>query len=606
MNITQILASQPWVERLGMTLLHFLWQGLLVAGLYAAARRTMTYMSSRTRYLVACGTLAAMIAAPPVTWELLRPSSASAEAMYGIRSTPAVASNTAPAATGTLPDSVWVAVSSLNTEQFLSWVVMVWLAGTVVFWVRLAGGWVVTARMRSMLVRRAPSEWQERFGQLAAQIGISRPVRLLVSALVQAPTVVGWLRPMVLVPVGALGGLPAEHLEALLLHELAHIRRHDYLVNILQSVAESLLFYHPAVWWVSGHIRAEREQCCDDIAVTIGGDVLTYARALAELESYRPAHFTGAVAANGGSLPNRIARLLGQPRPVIRTGVGLDVITVAVLIVVAAYGLFGQSTDPPRFAVASIKRDPSREPLSIAVPMGVGYRPGGRLVAGNAPLTMLIQRAYSVQDFQVVGGPSWINTDGYDIQAKPESNTDQKRMWLMLRTLLADRFKLAMHNETRELPVYDLEVVKGGPKLSPPEGGPCSEVLTGFPERGQPRPAPPCGPGVIKSGTGLTMEGISVSMPSLAKILSTLVKREVIDKTGFTGRFALRLEFADDDALIGLPNPAGPDTPDQAVDPAAKPSIRVALQEQLGLRIHPSKGPVDVLVIDHVERPTAN
>jgi len=106
-------------------------------------------------------------------------------------------------------------------------------------------------------------------------------VRLLISALVQVPTVIGWLRPVVLVPVGALSGLPAEYLEALLLHELAHVRRHDYLVNILQSVAEALLFYHPAVWWVSGHIRAERELCCDDVAVAVSGDALTYARALA-------------------------------------------------------------------------------------------------------------------------------------------------------------------------------------------------------------------------------------------------------------------------------------------------------------------------------------
>jgi uncharacterized protein (TIGR03435 family) len=262
--------------------------------------------------------------------------------------------------------------------------------------------------------------------------------------------------------------------------------------------------------------------------------------------------------------------------------------------------------DAPRFAVVSIKRNPSREPLSMAAPMGVGYRPGGRLVAGNAPVTMLIQRAYSVQGFQVVGGPAWIQTDGYDIEAKPESNTDQKRMWLMLRTLLADRFKLTMHNETRNLPVYELQAVKGGPKLQAPRGGACSEVLTGPPEPGQQRPAPPCGPGLLKSGTGLSMEGINVSMPAFAKMLSTLLGREVVDKTGFSGRFALHLEFAFDDALAGIPNPVGPDASGQPGDPAARPSIGTALQEQLGLRLQASTGPLDVLVIDHVERPTEN
>jgi len=310
-----------------------------------------------------------MIAAPFATGEPMAPSDATPEAIYRIRSTPRAASSAGIATTTRLPDSVRATMSGVQPEQFLFWVVMLWLAGAMVFWVRLAGGWVVAARMRSMRVRRAPPEWQETLGKLGAQMGLSRPVQLLVSALVQAPTVAGWLRPVVLVPVGALGGLPAEHLEVLLLHELAHIRRHDYLIDIVQGVAESLLFYHPAVWWVSGHIRAEREQCYDDVAVSIGGDALTYARALAQLESYRPAHLSAAMAANGGSLANRIARLPGQSRPVIRTGLGPGVITVAGLLVVAAYGLFGQSADPPRFAVVSIKRNPSREQLSMAVPM---------------------------------------------------------------------------------------------------------------------------------------------------------------------------------------------------------------------------------------------
>src|SRR5947207_1326915 len=183
--------------------------------------------------------------------------------------------------------------------------------------------------MRSAQVRPAPPEWQQALRHLGARIGISRPVRLLVSAVVQVPTVVGWIRPVVLMPIGALTGLPSEQVEALLLHELTHIRRHDYLVNILQGIAEALLFYHPAVWWVSGHIRTERELCCDDLAVSVSGDALTYARALAQLESYRPAHFGATVAANGGSLSDRIARLLGHSRPAIGAGLGPGVVVTA-------------------------------------------------------------------------------------------------------------------------------------------------------------------------------------------------------------------------------------------------------------------------------------
>jgi uncharacterized protein (TIGR03435 family) len=604
MNAIEILASQPWVQRFGMTLLHFLWQGLAIAILYAAARQIAARTASpQTLYLIACAALGAMMAAPLVTWEVMRPA-ASPDAMYRIQSTPATAANS-NVTTANLPDSFLATVSGVQSEPFLLWVVLIWFAGAMLLWVRLAGGWVVAARMRSMLVRRAPPEWQQSLKELGARIGLTRPVRLLVSALVQVPTVVGWLRPVVLVPVGALGGLPAEHMEALLLHELAHIRRHDYLMNILQSVAESLLFYHPAVWWLSGHIRTERELCCDDLAVSVSGDALTYARALAQLESYRPAYLNAALAANGGSLANRIARLLGRPRPVAGIGLGPGVVAVACLLAFAVYGL-AQSADPPRFAVATIKRDPSTETLSIAAPMGVGYRAGGRLVAGNAPVAMLIQRAYSVQGFQVVGGPSWINTDGYDIEAKPESSTDQKRMWLMLQTLLADRFKLAMHRETKNLPVWDLQAVKGGAKLPAPQGRNCSEVMTTPPGPGQPRPAPPCGPGVVASGTGLTMEGISVSVPAFAKQLSLILGKEVIDGTGFTGRFSLHLEFAFDDALIGLPNPRGPDASGRTPDIGDRPTIRTALQEQLGLKLQASTGPVDVLVIDRVERPTEN
>jgi len=620
MNAMQMLASQPWVERLGGALVHFLWQGLAIAALYAAARPGLTRRSSpNARCLLACAALAAMMAAPLVTWNLMRPSGASPEAAYRIRSAPPAPSTSAVAA-ATLPASVRSTVSSVPSAQLLAYVVMVWLAGAVGFWARLAGGWVVAARMRSMSVRRAPPEWQEILRRLGARIGLSRPVQLLVSALVQVPTVVGWLRPVVLVPVGALSSLPPEHLEALLLHELAHIRRRDYLVNILQSVAEALLFYHPAVWWVSGHIRAERELCCDDLAVSVSGDALTVARALAQLESYRVAHLGAAVAANGGSLSIRIARLLGQSRPPVRAGLGPGVVTVAVLLVAAAYGLFGQSEAHPAFAVASIKQNTSNWSDRTQHPMGAGYRPGGRLTATNASLMLLIQFAYA--DFegamlghsrpllaaQVVGGPPWIDSVGYDIEAKPETATDPKHTWLMLQTLLADRFKLALHRETRELPVYDLTAAKSGLKLPPPKDVDC----VSFPPGTTPHYVPgkvDCGyvPLLMESGR-LRMEGSKVHMADLIRELTMALGRPVLDKTGFTGAFDLNLSFTPDEALMGLPGNRGPDEAGGARLPAGRDltNLFAALEEQLGLKLTPAKGPVEVLVIDHAERPAAN
>jgi GWxTD domain-containing protein len=181
--------------------------------------------------------------------------------------------------------------------------------GVLTFSIRLLGGWRFTASLRST-AHPAPAEWQQTLERIAAQVRVGRPVRLLISSLVDVPTVIGWLRPVILVPVECLTGLSFDHIAALLAHEMAHIRRHDYLASILQSIAEAVLFYHPAVWWISEQIRAERELCCDDLAVAACGDAVAYAHALAELESRQPARLKPALAANGGSLVNRIRRLI--------------------------------------------------------------------------------------------------------------------------------------------------------------------------------------------------------------------------------------------------------------------------------------------------------
>jgi peptidoglycan/xylan/chitin deacetylase (PgdA/CDA1 family) len=175
----------------------------------------------------------------------------------------------------------------------------------------------LTERLRREPAVPLARDWRETLARLARQLRVSRPVRLCESALVEVPTVIGWLRPVILVPASALAGLSAPQLEALLAHELAHIRRHDYLCNLLQSVVEALLFYHPAVWWLSGRVRVEREHACDDLAVRVTGDVLVYARALTTLETLRGQRGDArllAVAANGGILMQRIQRLIkAQP-----------------------------------------------------------------------------------------------------------------------------------------------------------------------------------------------------------------------------------------------------------------------------------------------------
>jgi uncharacterized protein (TIGR03435 family) len=466
------------------------------------------------------------------------------------------------------------------------------------FWARLAGGWIVAARMRAVLVKPAPPDWQSTLRRLGARIGVSHPVRLLVSALVEAPAVIGWLRPVVLVPVGALAGLPAEQLEALLIHELAHIRRHDYLVNILQSAAEALLFYHPAVWWISGHIRAERELCCDEVAVSVSGDALTYVRALAGLELSRPVHLRAAMAANGGSLADRISHLLGQTRPVSRTLSGPGILASAILLVFTVCTIFGQPPAAPRFDVASIK---PHKNVSNVVHRTVDVTPGGRLVAQDATLQQLVRAAYGVRLFQISGGPAWATSDGYDIEAKAEANTSREQAWLMLRTLLEDRFKLKLRRDTKDMPVIELTVAKGGAKLPPVKAGSCDEAGTAQPG-GTGRP--PCGNAwIIGDRSGARIEGFSVVMGAFSNALANALGSIVIDKTGLTERFDLRLEF--DTAGMG----GGAGKPNAGVQPpsdSAGPSIYAAIQQQLGLKLESGRGPVEILIIEHAEKPAEN
>jgi beta-lactamase regulating signal transducer with metallopeptidase domain len=292
------LLNQPWTERLGWTLLHFLWQGVLVAALYALARAvTGGRISARGRYAIACASLLAMTVAPALTYWWLGNSG---QAAIGDL-TEWSGRQLAPAATYSPVTDPW--------QQAMPGIVMAWFVGAAACSLRLLMGFISAAALRRS--RHAPvrTEWQQTLDRLIERMHVSRRVRLLPTNRVDSPSVIGWLRPVILAPVGVLSGLAPEQVEALLAHELAHVRRHDYLVNVLQGIAESLLFYHPAVWWISNQIRAEREHCCDDLAVAASGDVLVYARALAELESMRPAHFKATLSASDGSLLRRIQRL---------------------------------------------------------------------------------------------------------------------------------------------------------------------------------------------------------------------------------------------------------------------------------------------------------
>jgi GWxTD domain-containing protein len=218
----------------------------------------------------------------------------------------------------------------------------------LISYIRYAASLFLLQRLRRRGVCAAPYCWQQRLTRLSAQLRVSRPVLLLESCLADTPLVMGHFRPLILMPVGLFTGLSAEQVESILLHELAHLRRHDFLVNALQNLVEALLFYNPAVWWISRVIRAEREKCCDDVVVAMSGDAHVYASALAALEQNRWSGQEPAVAAKGGSLMKRIRRLLYPSGP---DSAWPPVLALGLLFVTAALALGAWQRDPPRSPV---------------------------------------------------------------------------------------------------------------------------------------------------------------------------------------------------------------------------------------------------------------
>jgi GWxTD domain-containing protein len=304
MRLLETWVETPLAGAVGWTLLHSLWEGALISVMLAAA--LLALRSPRARYAAAVVAMLAMLGGFGLTLIRMTPEGARGLATSGAPPFPAWNIRTGADAFGP---------SRSHLAAVAPWLAPFWMAGVAIFYLRHLAGWISVCRLRRRGVCCAPERWRKELARLSARLRISRPVLLLESCLADAPMVLGHLRPIILMPVGLLAGLPVGQVEAILLHELAHIRRYDYLVNLLQRFVEGLLFYHPAAWWMSRIIRAERENCCDDIAVAASGNGPEYAAALAVLEENRWSRREPAVAATGGSLVKRIRRLLYPKGP---------------------------------------------------------------------------------------------------------------------------------------------------------------------------------------------------------------------------------------------------------------------------------------------------
>ncbi|HET7086383.1 MAG TPA: M56 family metallopeptidase [Rhizomicrobium sp.] len=286
--MTDLLSWMPSEigRELGWTLIHFLWQGFLLAALLHAILPRCR--NAIVRHNCALATLVLMALAPVATFLSIHNLAKSGGLSL---------------AAGPLPSAA---------APWTVWLVTLWLAGVAALSLRALGGWYLVQCLRRFDTLAVPADLLRRCHDLQRRLTVTGPVRFLLSRRIDVPVVIGWLRPVILIPVSAVSGLGPHQLDALILHELAHIRRLDTVINILLVAVETILFYHPAVWWVSRHVRVERENCCDDFAVSACGDVGLYVEALTTLETWKG---TGgmALAANGGGLKQRVARLLDAP-----------------------------------------------------------------------------------------------------------------------------------------------------------------------------------------------------------------------------------------------------------------------------------------------------
>jgi len=315
---------------IGWALLHLIWQGTIVAALLATTLALLCRRSAAARYYAACLALLLLAVLPAVT---------------------AIRAYQTPPFSGIETASTWMASAIALASAHMREIVAAWLIGVALLSLRLGGGWLRARRLATRGTKPSPA-WQRTVDRIAASIHLRRTVKLLESAAVEVPTVIGWLRPVVLLPLAALSGLSPEQVEMVLAHELAHIRRNDFLINLLQAIVETLLFYHPAVWWISRQVRIERENCCDDLAISVCGSRLKYARALTRLEELRVDAAPLLLAANGASLIHRVRRLTvggtESPRRVSAyAGAAMLAVLVMSLITTPALPLFTKAPAAP-------------------------------------------------------------------------------------------------------------------------------------------------------------------------------------------------------------------------------------------------------------------
>ena len=437
--------------------------------------------------------------------------------------------------------------------------------------------------------------WQHARAALrgASPLPLDLPIPAKSTPLRLEPGVFGIFRPVLILPEGIAEHLTTAQFESVLAHELCHAQRRDNLAAAVHMLVEALFWFHPLVWWIRVRLVEERERACDEEVLRTAADPRDYAEGIvAVCRHYLKSPLVCVSGVTGSNLKRRVEAImmnrnahgLNAGRRLLLAAAGFTAVLLPI-----ALGAFGfppvraqQPAGTLEFDAVSVKpSDPNSAHGTV-----VNATPGGALHVVNATVKDLIETAYDVRIFQIEGGPKWADTARYDVDATPGTRPQGAQApppgWTIVRfkvqTLLKDRFHLQIHRETRTGPVYSLAIAKGGIKSS-------GLSATKNRNRG------------INAGQG-SMLGEAASMEQLAYKLSRLLGRPVVNNTGLEGNYDFKLEWT--------PDP-GPSTPDaQPVASPAGPSLYSSIQQQLGLRLEATKGPVDILVIDHVEKPSDN
>ena len=384
------MMQQEIYQIAGWTIIHFLWQGACVGALVLLSLIIWRPKSANRRHVILCASLAVLALCPLVTMAWLSVQafgyentnfvSAGLEDAESESNTIAIAIQPSFEHQSTLPDefrpSDPILTNAQPTVEFETnsgskvstdwasivrdwspWLVLIWGIGVVLLSIRLIVSWKLTQKIRSSGNPLESARPGSTLTNLCSKLRIGREIKLLQSNWIDSPTVIGWIRPVILLPMSAINGLTVEQLTAVIAHELAHIRRHDYLINLMQSVVEVLLFFHPVVWWISSEIRKERENCCDDIAVSVCGSRRDYVEALLQLEQQRSVSNSLAMAATNGSLIQRVSRLVGIPNRERQLGnwyCGLATLAIAGLVLLVVLPAQKTTAQP---AVAEVQQD---------------------------------------------------------------------------------------------------------------------------------------------------------------------------------------------------------------------------------------------------------